>query len=75
MSYLDTSIIVPAYCTEPLSDRVGELLGKIANVTISDLTEAELGRMIAQQMQGSTEILIAGAVQLKGADGDATNGR
>ena len=44
MIYLDTSIIVSAYCLEPLSDRVDELLRRESDIAISDLTEVDGNR-------------------------------
>ena len=63
MSYLNTSIIVPAYCTEPLSDRVGELLGKITDITISDLTEVEFYSALSRKVR-QRELTLAGAQEL-----------
>ena len=64
MSYLDTSIIVPAYCAEPLSDRVGELLGKMADLTISDLTEVEFYSALSRKVR-QRELTLAGAQELR----------
>ena len=63
MSYLDTSIIVPAYCAEPLSDRVGELLGKITDITISDLTEVEFYSALSRKVR-QRELTLAGTQEL-----------
>jgi uncharacterized protein len=53
LSYLDTSIIVPAYCLEPLSPKVDALLQQTTSFTISHLTEVEfysaLSRKVRQQ--------------------------
>ncbi|MCY7276534.1 MAG: type II toxin-antitoxin system VapC family toxin [Phormidesmis sp. CAN_BIN44] len=51
MSYLDTSIIVPAYCSEPLSDRVDELLRRETNLTVSDLTEVEFYSALSRKVR------------------------
>lgn len=51
MIYLDTSIIIPAYCTEPLSDRVDELLRRQSDVAISDLTEVEFYSALSQKVR------------------------
>jgi predicted nucleic acid-binding protein len=49
--YLDTSIIVPAYCAEPLSDRVDELLRRESDIAISDLTEVEFYSALSQKVR------------------------
>jgi uncharacterized protein len=53
LSYLDTSILVPAYCREPLSTKVDVLLQQSSSLTISNLTEVEfysaLSRKVRQQ--------------------------
>jgi uncharacterized protein len=53
LSYLDTSILVPAYCLEPLSTKVDALLQQSTSLTISNLTEVEfysaLSRKVRQQ--------------------------
>ena len=51
MIYLDTSIIVPVYCTEPLSDRVDELLRRESDVAISDLIEVEFYSALSQKVR------------------------
>ncbi|MBD1824181.1 type II toxin-antitoxin system VapC family toxin [Cyanobacteria bacterium FACHB-DQ100] len=51
MSYLDTSIIVPAYCTEPLSDRVDEVLLREAELAISNLTEVEFYSALSRKVR------------------------
>lgn len=51
MIYLDTSIIVPAYCAEPLSDRVDALLLRESDVAISDLTEVEFYSALSQKVR------------------------
>jgi predicted nucleic acid-binding protein len=49
--YLDTSIIVPAYCNEPLSDRVDELLHREPEIAISSLTEVEFYSALSQKVR------------------------
>jgi uncharacterized protein len=49
--YLDTSIIVPAYCREPLSDRVDELLRQATDLAISNLTEVELYSALSRKVR------------------------
>ncbi len=51
MIYLDTSIVVPAYCSEPLSNRVDELLRRESDVAISDLTEVEFYSALSQKLR------------------------
>jgi len=42
MSYLDTSVLVPYYCHEPLSAIVGDALATVADPVLSPLVELEL---------------------------------
>jgi uncharacterized protein len=49
--YLDTSIIVPAYCVEPLSDRVDELLRRETDLAISSLTEVEFYSALSRKVR------------------------
>jgi uncharacterized protein len=49
--YLDTSIIVPAYCVEPLSNRVDELLRQGTDLAISDLTEVEFYSALSRKLR------------------------
>jgi uncharacterized protein len=49
--YLDTSIIVPAYCREPLSDRVDELLRQATDLSISNLTEVEFYSALSRKVR------------------------
>jgi uncharacterized protein len=49
--YLDTSIIIPAYCREPLSDRVDELLRQATDLAISNLTEVELYSALSRKVR------------------------
>jgi uncharacterized protein len=49
--YLDTSIIVPAYCAEPLSDRVDELLRRESDLAISNLTEVEFYSALSRKVR------------------------
>ncbi|MGG6269768.1 type II toxin-antitoxin system VapC family toxin [Leptolyngbya sp. AN03gr2] len=51
MSYLDTSIIVPAYCTEPLSNRVDEVLLQEVELIISNLTEVEFYSALSRKVR------------------------
>lgn len=51
MIYLDTSIVVPAYCTEPLSDRVDELLRQGSDLAISNLTEVEFYSALSRKVR------------------------
>lgn len=51
MIYLDTSIIVPAYCTEPLSDRVDELLRRETDLVVSNLTEVEFYSALSRKVR------------------------
>jgi uncharacterized protein len=51
LSYLDTSIIVPAYCMEPLSDRVDEVLLREADLVISQLTEVEFYSALSRKVR------------------------
>jgi uncharacterized protein len=49
--YLDTSIIVPAYCNEPLSDRVDELLRRETDLAISSLIEVEFYSALSRKVR------------------------
>ena len=49
--------------SEPLSDRVGELLGKITDITISDLTEVEFYSALSRKVR-QRELTLAGAQEL-----------
>jgi predicted nucleic acid-binding protein len=51
LSYLDTSIIVPAYCTELLSSRVDEVLLREVDLTISNLTEVEFYSALSRKVR------------------------
>ncbi len=65
MIYLDTSIIVPAYCAEPLSDRVDELLRRESDVAISDLTEVEFYSALSQKVR-RRDLMLDEAQQISG---------
>jgi uncharacterized protein len=49
--YLDTSIIVPAYCVEPLSDRVDELLRRESDLAVSNLAEVEFYSALSRKVR------------------------
>jgi uncharacterized protein len=51
LSYLGTSIIVPAYCSEPLSDRVDEVLLRESELAISNLTEVEFYSALSRKIR------------------------
>jgi uncharacterized protein len=51
LSYLDTSIIVPAYCLEPLSAKVDALLQQSTSLTISNLTEVEFYSALSRKVR------------------------
>lgn len=51
MIYLDTSIIVPAYCVEPLSDRVDELLRRESDLAVSNLAEVEFYSALSRKVR------------------------
>jgi uncharacterized protein len=61
--YLDTSIIVPAYCVEPLSDRVDELLRRESDLAISNLTEVEFYSALSRKVR-QRELTLDEAQQL-----------
>lgn len=65
MIYLDTSIIVPAYCEEPLSDRVDELLRQESDIAISDLTEVEFYSALSQKVR-RRDLMLDEAQQIAG---------
>ncbi|MBI4356522.1 MAG: type II toxin-antitoxin system VapC family toxin [Gammaproteobacteria bacterium] len=49
--YLDTSIIIPFYCPEPLSRKVEKILVGIKNPVISPLVEVEYCSAVARKMR------------------------
>jgi uncharacterized protein len=61
--YLDTSIVVPAYCSEPLSNRVDELLQRDADLAISDLTEVEFYSALSRKFR-QRDLSLDGVQQL-----------
>lgn len=65
MIYLDTSIIVPAYCAEPLSNRVDELLQRETDLAISHLTEVEFYSALSRKLR-QQELTLDAVQQLSG---------
>ncbi len=63
MIYLDTSIIVPAYCSEPLSDRVDQLLRQEPDLAVSNLTEVEFYSALSRKVR-QRELTLGEAQQL-----------
>lgn len=51
MIYLDTSVVVPLYWSEALSDTVEELLVNEPELGLSDLTRVEFGSAIARRVR------------------------
>lgn len=49
--YVDTSILAPYYCPEPLSDRVPQVLAAQRRLAVSWLVEAELASALAQKVR------------------------
>ncbi len=51
MVYLDTSILAPYYCPEPLSDGVEKIIMNLDRPCISSLTEVELASAISRKIR------------------------
>ena len=51
MFYVDTSVIVAYYCTEPLSEKAEDFVTTHARPAISNLTELELFSAISRKIR------------------------
>lgn len=51
MIYLDTSVVVPLYCSEALTDTVEELLVNEPELGLSNLTKVEFSSAIARRVR------------------------
>ncbi len=51
MYYLDTSVLAPYYCPEPLSDKVEKIVVSADRPCISSLSEAELASAISRKIR------------------------
>ncbi len=51
MIYVDTSVLVPYYSPEPLSDRVQRFLRETAEIALSDLGEVEFFSALARKVR------------------------
>jgi predicted nucleic acid-binding protein len=54
MYYLDTSVLAPYYCPEPLSEKVEKLVISADRPCISSLTEVELASAISRKIREKT---------------------
>jgi len=51
MYYLDTSVLAPYYCPEPLSEKVEKIVVRADHPCISSLTEVELASAISRKIR------------------------
>ncbi len=51
MYYLDTSVLAPYYCPEPLSDKVEKIVISVDRPCISSLSEVELASAISRKIR------------------------
>ena len=69
MAYLDTCVLVPYYCPEPLSQKVQDLFAEMDQLVISPLTEVEIHfAMGIKHRTGAIQLSYAKAVLAKFAE-------